>query len=45
MGVEVIQSYANLGNAFREQEKFDSALVNYFEKALAGKIAQVGEGQ
>ena len=42
-GVEVIQSYTGLGNAYREQKEYKTSL-EYFEKALKRKIVQRGEG-
>jgi len=41
--VEVIQTYTNLGNAYREKGVYKTSL-EYFEKALKNKIIQCGEG-
>ncbi len=40
---EIIESYGNLGNAYREKKKYKTA-IKYFEKALENKIIQRGEG-
>jgi tetratricopeptide (TPR) repeat protein len=41
--VETVQSYVNLGNAYREKKQYQEAL-NYFELALNIKITQLGPG-
>jgi tetratricopeptide (TPR) repeat protein len=42
-GAEVIQSYTNLGRAYRANQDYATSLM-YFEKTLQNKIAQRGEG-
>ena len=40
---EIIESYAGLGNAYKEKKDY-SASLKCFEKALNNKILQRGEG-
>jgi tetratricopeptide (TPR) repeat protein len=42
-GPEIVESYRGLGNAFREKKDYKRSL-EYFEKALSNKIAQLGSG-
>lgn len=41
--VQIVDSYRGLGNAYREKKSYKKSL-NYFEKALANKIRQLGQG-
>ena len=40
--IEVIQSYSNLGNAYRDKKDYKTSM-EYFQKALENKIIQRGE--
>ena len=42
-GVEVVQSYTNLGNAYKGKAEYKRSL-SYYEKALHSKIIQLGQG-
>ena len=41
--VEIAQSYYNLGIAYRETKEYETSL-DYFQKALRNKTAQLGPG-